>query len=875
MKEALDDFDRFGRRGAWERALKSLYSIPEAQAARFIDGENGFVIPVSRKRHALLAGLPPEGLAAYKTFHDDDAKKLFAEADGANQVRDLERVYSSYFTTSVGDNATDRLGDLYFEQGRFDRAADCWLTILRERPDTDLSPALVSLKAALALHRAGRRTEFDQAMADLVARHDDESVSVGGESGKPSEVLRKLIGDDAPAAGAAATTTTPAGAVESGPELGGTVEAAWQVRFAQSVEAGMTPLELAQWESNALSTAVPALATNGASLLVNYLGYGFALDVKTGKMTWRSSSFHMLDIFAMQQQAMMLDPARFAVIASDEFAWFVGRDIKDQNMFGPFRLTCRRAAGGDVVWKSDDLTDYAQFDLFGAPLLVEGKLYIVAKSLPNNQQQELPKQFVLAIRPGDGKILWKAEVGTFRQGQQMYYYYARDSTPQPRLILQSGAIYVDTHAGVLARLDADSGSLDWGYGYRTDAAEGMNRFFFYNPQPSEGSTASGAPLRLDDALLIKGAQSDQIEAVDPNRMKVLWERPISKSSRVLGTDGRVVFFGGPEISAMDLKTKELLWATRIPGGSLDSRVLIRPDGIWQMTPRGIFEIDPKSGVVRRIFRGDDLGATGGDLYLTDRWLIAASNRDHLGLSPAGGPGRGARGPPIGGPRTRGFRMSKSKVAATPVLPGRADRGGARPRPVSRRLGRRATSRGSPSWARARSRRKPNSVEIDLEVTAASELTADAIVKYRDARKKIQEAYAGLKLANVTVSERGLLVDQKGQQNNYGFFNGMQQNSAGQDRGPALAGSSSSRRPTSARWTREAPPAGLPAARRRPGRRGQGRPAEQLQPVLLQPLRSDEQRAGPVRPRRLRQARGGGLRGRRSPTRGPGPSGWRS
>ena len=36
VKEALDDFERFGRRGAWERALKSLFSIPEAQTGRFI-----------------------------------------------------------------------------------------------------------------------------------------------------------------------------------------------------------------------------------------------------------------------------------------------------------------------------------------------------------------------------------------------------------------------------------------------------------------------------------------------------------------------------------------------------------------------------------------------------------------------------------------------------------------------------------------------------------------------------------------------------------------------------------------------------------------------------------------------------------------------
>jgi uncharacterized protein YggE len=58
--------------------------------------------------------------------------------------------------------------------------------------------------------------------------------------------------------------------------------------------------------------------------------------------------------------------------------------------------------------------------------------------------------------------------------------------------------------------------------------------------------------------------------------------------------------------------------------------------------------------------------------------------------------------------------------------------------------------------------KPNRLEIDLEVSAASELTADAIVKYRDAKKRLQDAFAALKLSNVAVEERGLHVDQKGQ-----------------------------------------------------------------------------------------------------------------
>jgi uncharacterized protein len=65
--------------------------------------------------------------------------------------------------------------------------------------------------------------------------------------------------------------------------------------------------------------------------------------------------------------------------------------------------------------------------------------------------------------------------------------------------------------------------------------------------------------------------------------------------------------------------------------------------------------------------------------------------------------------------------------------------------------------------------KPDLVEIDLDVVASSELTADAIVKYRDAKRRIHDAFAALKLKNVTVVERGLLVDQKGQMQSPYFF----------------------------------------------------------------------------------------------------------
>ena len=61
--------------------------------------------------------------------------------------------------------------------------------ILREHPDTDLSPALLSVKAALALFRAGRRAEFEQIKAELADRYSDEKVTLGGQTASPGELL--------------------------------------------------------------------------------------------------------------------------------------------------------------------------------------------------------------------------------------------------------------------------------------------------------------------------------------------------------------------------------------------------------------------------------------------------------------------------------------------------------------------------------------------------------------------------------------------------------------------------------------------------------------------------------------------------------------
>jgi outer membrane protein assembly factor BamB len=630
VKEAIDDFDRFARRGAWERALKALYTITQDQSHRFVDGEKGFIIPVARKRRVVLSTLPAVGLAAYRLFYDSEARKLFDEAKGPKELETLERIYSAYFSTSIGDNAADRLGDLYFELGRFDRAADCWLDVLRERTDTDLSPALLSVKAGLALRQAHRQSEFEQVRTDLRERYAGDKVTLGGLTSFAPAALEQLLKDQ----GATDGNSTPSSSsTDPGLALADQVEPIWQLRFADTVEAGMTPAELTQWEGNALSATIPAVsAVDGSKLFANYLGYLFAMDLKSGKLLWRSAAFHHVEVPAMQNVAQMTDTTRYSILASGEYVWSLARDLKDGNFQAPFVFRCCRSENGEVIWNSKDLSDYAGLDLNGPPILAAGKLFMPATGPGNPQQgQGGMQQLVLAMQPHDGKVIWKSEVGSLRQNNQNRWWGYNNFQPeaQPRLVYSVGAIYVETHQGVFARLDADSGAPDWGYAYQTDPVEGQGRMFFWrwNAMQQQEATPEGSlPILSGETFLLKGLQSTRLNAVDPNRMKVLWERPISKGSRLLAADDSTVYLGGDEISAIDLKSRSLLWSTRVPGGCATARVLVRKEAIWQSTPRGIIELDPKTGNVRRFFRGKDLGSVGGDLILSGPLLLAVSNR---------------------------------------------------------------------------------------------------------------------------------------------------------------------------------------------------------------------------------------------------------
>jgi hypothetical protein len=125
--------------------------------------------------------------------------------------------------------------------------------------------------------------------------------------------------------------------------------------------------------------------------------------------------------------------------------------------------------------------------------------------------------------------------------------------------------------------------------------------------------------------LFKGLRSDRLVAVDTQQLKVLWQRPVSRSAMLIGVDDRRVYMGGEELTAYDRESRKLLWSCRVPLGTEWARPALSESRIYQFTPRGVFEVDKDNGRVVRIFRGHDLDSVGGLVLLRPTILLTVSN----------------------------------------------------------------------------------------------------------------------------------------------------------------------------------------------------------------------------------------------------------
>lgn len=149
LEQWLELADRYQKDGNYQAASRFWQAVLERSGdALFSDDDQTYFSLVNRVED-ILAGLPPEGLQAYRVKADASAKEILAAAGSPYDSQALSQVVRQYFLSSLGDEAALTLSTIYIDRYDFVGAYRLLKKIVGHYPDPTVSLQEVYLKMAL------------------------------------------------------------------------------------------------------------------------------------------------------------------------------------------------------------------------------------------------------------------------------------------------------------------------------------------------------------------------------------------------------------------------------------------------------------------------------------------------------------------------------------------------------------------------------------------------------------------------------------------------------------------------------------------------------------------------------------------------------
>jgi outer membrane protein assembly factor BamB len=615
--DALEDFERFRDKRAWEKAFSALDKMASTDPGRLVSAGDGFFVPTTDRILSSLLSLPPDGRQAYRLFNDARAQQLLDQsAAGPDEVGALRNLVGRYFITSIGDKAADRLGDALFERGDFSAAERSWRLVVDSYPDTTLSVPLLQIKRVIALTRAG-----DRPAADAVAANLDPAVTVhvAGRDSKIGDVLASLK------TGGATVKSTPmirsSAAVEMPEIIPPTAKGpVWQIPLVDPDQLKSLKAQVASngwgWMISQLDQTVPSTAVDGKRIYVNYGGVCFGADLRTGKVLWQTDSLGdtLTKMRQMSQMGSWYSNTAFSTTLCGDNVMFTRSDNPNGNRNTLTTMLCLAGATGKVVWRTDRGA-LSAYSLVGNPL-VQGDQVLMVGHKSNAAEVAL-----LCIDSATGGIKWTTSLGEFTSVSNNYF--GATSDPAPTILRRMDKLDVLTNNGAILEVDLNSHNVEWAFTYPT--APPSQPYYYYNNTPASPPNAPGALIADATTLYFKERTNDVLYAVDPARHELKWKRPVDSTNTLVAIDAGRMILSGSSAQCIDLESRELLWDTPLSTVTGDIRPLLSGNCMYTLGSKGVEAVDLATGNIKTIVPGGgNSGGEGGDLWKTSDRLITVS-----------------------------------------------------------------------------------------------------------------------------------------------------------------------------------------------------------------------------------------------------------
>jgi outer membrane protein assembly factor BamB/tetratricopeptide (TPR) repeat protein len=219
----------------WSEAVNIYQRVIDQYGARVAliprdddrnDPQNEFLLYVDQRRfcHEAIAHLPPEARAVYRNRVDGLAGRWFEEGVRLRDRALLRRVVDQAFCSSWGDDALELLGDLSFQDGRYEDALGAYSRLVADssggpdilvHPDPSVELARIAAKKILCRAAAGVAVPTKADLAELDRRYPGAEGALAGRKGPYREIIAEALASDhlAPPAQAESWWPSFAGAV--------------------------------------------------------------------------------------------------------------------------------------------------------------------------------------------------------------------------------------------------------------------------------------------------------------------------------------------------------------------------------------------------------------------------------------------------------------------------------------------------------------------------------------------------------------------------------------------------------------------------------------------------------------------------------------
>ncbi|SIO67289.1 Outer membrane protein assembly factor BamB, contains PQQ-like beta-propeller repeat [Singulisphaera sp. GP187] len=668
--EAIDIYQR-----VIQQYGDKVAKLPKDDAASDRTGESVLYVDLRHFCQRRLATLPAEALAIYRRRVDAQAERWYRLGRDERDRGSLRRIVEQAFCSTWGDDALDMLGDLAFQDGRFEEAIALYKQLVPDPtddrsgliyPDPSVDLARVAAKKVLCRAALGEAAPDQAALEAYAKSYPDASGSLAGRTGPYLKTLAAALRSDQLApptqpdgrwptfAGSPTRTKVMPGAIDVG-------SLQWRVplpTFEATRRSPMNPFGSPVGMGGAIKVAEDRLLSYHPIVLGDQVIVGTENKVLAYNLNDRPEATAGTAALTVnpvweappenqETSPIALTPSstvpRFTLTTFGDRIYarlgpatpvFQGRGVPPSSS----RIVALdRKTEGKVLWSAmaseveiprrpADGTNRTGFE--GTPVADARNVYVAM-----TDRREQTSTYVACLDAESGRTRWVRYLGAasadgdnmmpFGGGGMGFGMASMSHDFGHRLLTLDGpTIYYQTNLGAVVALDAETGGICWVATYpRQDLAEGG----------AKNERDLNPAIVHDGLVIVAPDDSVCIYAFDAGSGRLVWKSEALPSgvklAHLLGVAKGRLIATGDRVLLFDVKTGKLINTWPDSGHSYEGygRGVLAGDRIYWPTKNEIHILDQASGL-----RADpsiklqaSYQTSGGNLAVGDGYLIVA------------------------------------------------------------------------------------------------------------------------------------------------------------------------------------------------------------------------------------------------------------